>query len=216
MTQCKVRYFTSLSSNQLIMRFFILYYLFFVKYFTNIYVRGGISMPKKEFIDIMKSRTSIRKFTDEQLEKDDLIKIADAGRYSPTAMNKQTRKFTIVQNASMITELARAIDREINQGDYNFYNPNAIILISVPKKNSNGQVETGLAAQNMWLQATALDIGMVWTNQIRNLSDEPEVRTVLDSLDIPKNHVCWCVLAVGIPDETPEVKEQNEPIHYID
>ena len=45
-----------------------------------------------EFEDIIRRRTSIRKFSDKLLEQDKLNKILDSGRLAPTAKNIQPFK----------------------------------------------------------------------------------------------------------------------------
>ena len=47
---------------------------------------GGAVM---KLLDIIKSRHSIRKYTDEQISRDDLEKILEAGNYAPNAGGEQ-------------------------------------------------------------------------------------------------------------------------------
>ena len=47
---------------------------------------GGAVM---KLLDIIKSRHSIRKYTDEQISRDDLEKILEAGNYAPIAGGEQ-------------------------------------------------------------------------------------------------------------------------------
>ena len=173
-------------------------------------------MINKNIFDVMKERKSVRSFTDETISKEDLMMIAEAGRLSPTARNNQLRKFTIIQNKELISRLGKAIGNELKREDYDFYKPNAIILVSVSRDDKSGPVEVGLASQNMWLAATALNLGMVWTNQLRDISDKQAVRQVLNQLDIPSDHICINAMVVGVANEDPEVKERNEEINFID
>ena len=53
-------------------------------------------------------------------------------------------------------------------------------------------------------------------DQIRNRCDEPIIRKILNELAIPIDHICWCVLPIGVPAEEPDAKERTETIHYID
>jgi len=173
-------------------------------------------MSKNNLFDVIQKRKSIREFTDEEISNEDLLKIGEAGRHSPTSVNQQNRKFTIVKNKQLISELGTAVGRQINIEDYDFYDPAAIILVSVPNAGQISAIEVGLAVQNMWLAATALDLGMAWTHQMNGLSDKAEVREVLNQLEIPSNHVCLNVMAVGVPAEKPNAKERNEEINLID
>lgn len=88
-------------------------------------------MTQENLLDVIHQRTSIQSFTEETISDDILLKIAEAGRASPTAKNKQNRTFTILKNEELIQQLAQAIQHETDRKDYNFFNSTAILLISV-------------------------------------------------------------------------------------
>lgn len=168
-----------------------------------------------ELMELMKTRRSIRSFTNEEISDEQLRMIGEAARTSPTDSNKQLRKFTIVKNKKLLKQLGQAIGQQMNIEAYNFYGATAILLISVPRDSHNSCYEVGLAVQNSWLAATALGLGMAWTHQINGLSDELGVRQALDILEIPSHHICLNVMAIGIPNEQPESKESIEEIHLL-
>lgn len=172
-------------------------------------------MQIEEVLELMRNRTSIRSFTDEEISDQKLQLIAEAGRASPTDSNRQLRKFTIVKNKDLLAQLGQAIGNEIAIDTYNFYGATAILLISVPRKQINSCYEVGLAVQNSWLAATVLGLGMAWTHQINGLSDQPNVRQVLDVLDVPADHLCLNVMGIGVPAENPEPKNHTEVIQLI-
>lgn len=172
-------------------------------------------MITKDVFKVIEARGSVRTFKNKDISQEDLLKIAEAGRQSPTARNNQYRKFTIIQNKALIQELAQAVGVALGNESYNFYEPNALILVSVPRNDNNGPVEVGLASQNMWLAATALDLGMVWTNQMRDVTDDKAVRKILDQFEIPRDHVCLNALALGFPAEQLVAKERTEEINFI-
>ncbi|MEJ2127043.1 MAG: nitroreductase family protein [Candidatus Bathyarchaeota archaeon] len=47
-------------------------------------------------IEVISSRRSIRKYENKQIPKQDLDQILEAGRQSPSAMNKQPYRFVVV------------------------------------------------------------------------------------------------------------------------
>lgn len=171
---------------------------------------------KKDLFDIIHSRKSIREFTNDTVSWTDLQAIAEAARATPTSVNLQTRTFTIIQNKALIQKLEGALGAAIGQRDFNFYNADAILLISVPAGYTYSQIETGLAVQNAYLAATALGLGTTWTDQIRNQCDDKQVRSVLGEMKIPDSHICWTVLPIGVPATQPIAKERTEPIRIIE
>lgn len=150
------------------------------------------------------------------MSHDDLLAIAKAARATPTSVNSQSRKFTIVQNKPLIQKLAAVLGQVIGQPSYDFYRPDALLLISSRNGYTYSQIETGLAVQNAYLAATALGLGTTWTDQIRNRCDDGSVRDVLTEMAIPKNHICWTVLPIGFPAENPPIKDRIEEINLIE
>lgn len=168
-----------------------------------------------ETIKTMLERRSVRKFTDEAVSKEKLDLIVDCAKASPTAKNAQLRQFTVITAASKIQKLAKAIGKEIDNSKYRMYNCPALIIVSTEESAKNGELDTACAIENIYLAAHSLGLGSVWINQLRGISFVPEIRTILDEFEIPKNHVVWGMSAIGVPAETPPLKERTEKVVYI-
>ena len=59
-----------------------------------------------EFGDVLLKRRSVRKFTDEEVTKDQLNKILQAGLLAPTSRNRKPCNFLVVSNKETLKELA--------------------------------------------------------------------------------------------------------------
>lgn len=164
------------------------------------------------------TRRSVRAFTDQHISKEDLYTIAKAGVHAPSGMNKQSWKFTIVNQQDRIQKLAKAVAKILNRGDsYDFYAPDAIILVSNERENSNGLADSACALENIFLMAHSLGIGSVWINQLKLICDEPEIRPLLDELEIPSDHIVYGIAALGYAKEEGYPKEKNEAvIHFVE
>jgi nitroreductase len=57
-------------------------------------------------IDLLKNRTSIRNFTGEEVPKEVIEYILEAGRLSPSGGNEQPWKFGVITNKTLIKEIA--------------------------------------------------------------------------------------------------------------
>ena len=151
------------------------------------------------------TRRSIRSFKDEQIKDEDLEMILNAGTYAPSGMNRQSWKFTALQNKEKIQELAKVIREALGRDEsYNMYNPVTIILVSNDKDNTNGLADCSCALENIFLMANSLGIGACWINQLKTICDEPEVRKLLNELEIPENHIVWGMAALGYAAEAPK------------
>lgn len=168
-----------------------------------------------EVIKNILTRTSIRKFTDQKIEEEKLKILVDCAKAAPTARNRLARKFTIIQNREKIQELAKAIAKVLNLENYRIYDCDAIILISFAEDDGFGRCDSACAIENIYLAAHSMGLGSVWINQLRNKCNESEIRKVLDSFNIPKNHIVCGFSALGYPAEKPAVKERTETAEFI-
>ena len=65
--------------------------------------RGGITM----LMDIIKARHSIRKYTDEQISREDLEKILEAGNYAPNAGGGQRSMMVAIHNKELAAHVGK-------------------------------------------------------------------------------------------------------------
>ena len=170
-----------------------------------------------EVIKNLLTRRSVRAFTSERIPREDLELILKTAIYAPSGHNMQTWRFTAVTDRKKIQELAALIGRKIGREDYDFYDPAAIILPSNEKTSRWGVEDDACALENIFLAAHSLGIGSVWINQLRDLCDDPEIRALLSSWDIPEDHVVYGLAALGYAAaEPPQNVEKKGVVKIID
>ena len=114
-----------------------------------------------EFEEIIRKRTSVRKFSDKKLEQEKLDRILEAGRLAPTAKNSQPIKIYVVQSEDGIMKLDKASrcrygastvliicgnkDKAYHKGDYTTY-----------------EMDSCIVATHMMLEATNLNADNIW------------------------------------------------------
>ena len=156
-------------------------------------------------------RRSIRSFLDKPIPKPVLEEIVLAGQYAPSAMNRQTWHFTVLQNQEKIQSLAKAIAKELNMGEeYCFYRPAALILVSAPKDNHNGMADCACALENIFLAAWSMEVGSVWINQLKEICDGPAIREMLQKLGVPEDQQVGGMAALGYFETAPQAKPRAE------
>ena len=79
------------------------------------------------------TRRSVRAFKQEQITDEELDAILTAAVYAPTAMNRQTSKFTVLQGEKL-EKLVSAITAAVLYAALNLINIDAMIAQSVLKK----------------------------------------------------------------------------------
>ena len=142
-----------------------------------------------EFEDIIRKRTSVRKFSDKDLEQVKLDKILEAGRLAPTAKNNQPIKIYVVNseeglikidNASRCRYGAKTVlivcgnkEEAYNKGDYSTY-----------------EMDSCIVATHMMLEATNIGVDNIWIE----LFDESILRK---EFDIPSEYIPVCLIPLG-------------------
>ena len=147
-----------------------------------------------DFKDLVQLRRSHRKFTDEEIDADDVKMILRAGLMAPTSKGQRAWQFVVVDDKMDLEKLSDAKDMG---GQFLKGAPLAIVVLGDP-------------AISMQYQAEALGLGSCWIQMRgRGLSDGTSADTVIQGvLDIPENMSCLCILAIG--HKADERKPQNE------
>lgn len=190
--------------------------------------RGKLRMlwEDKESLDLMNpvmqvifSRRSVRKFTEQEIRRPVLEMIVQAGCYAPSGHNMQSWRFTVLTSQEDISRLREKTREAAQQNRVYFYgweNPQALVLVSNDKRNADGCQDASCAAENIILAAASYGIGSVWLNPLKTLRDAPPVKSELDSLGIPQNDIVWAAIALGYPvAEGALLQKKEEVIHFI-
>lgn len=160
-----------------------------------------------DFKDLVQLRRSHRKFTDSELDGDDVKMIVRAGLMAPTSKGQRNWHFIIVDEKDTIEKLADAKDMgsQFMKGA-----PLAIVVIGDPQQNDCWVEDGSIAAISMQLQAEELGLGTCWVQMLgRGLSDGTSAGNIIRGiLGMPDNYDVLCVLAVG--HKADERKPQNE------
>ena len=162
-----------------------------------------------EIIENILTRRSIRKFTDKPVDKDILNELVQAALNAPTGMGRQTWKFTVITNQDAIKKICKVIEKKLDRPGYNMYCPMALIMPSNEKDSPFGKEDNACALENIFLAAHSYGIGSVWINQLQNICDDEDVRSVLDELGVPANHVVYGMAALGYAADDAPVKEKT-------
>jgi nitroreductase len=144
-------------------------------------------------------RRSVRAYTPQALDKDQIERIIEAGRMAPSAKNRQEWRFVVIQKKE--TRM-KVMDAAFNQ-DYVGQAP-AIIAVcttNIDYRMPNGQpsypVDLAFAASHIVLQAVHEGLGTCCITTF----DEQEVREILT---VPFSMRVVLLILVGHADESPE------------
>ena len=152
-------------------------------------------------------RRSHRKFTDEEIDAEDVRLIMRAALMSPTSKGQRAWQFVVVDDKMDLEKLSDAKDLG---GQFIKGAPLAVVVLGDPVQNDCWVEDGSIAAISMQYQAEELGLGSCWVQMRgRGLSDGTTADTVIRGiLDIPENLCVLCVVAIG--HKADERKPQNE------
>jgi nitroreductase len=160
--------------------------------------------------DTIRTRRSIRRYKTDPVEEEKLQRILEAGRLSPSAVNKQPWHFIVVRDPS-VRESLRA-----SYGQSWFVNAPLIIVVCADPSSAwvrrDGEefwkVDAAIALQDMILCATEEGLGTCW---IGAFSEEPARRV----LKIPEKIRIAAMTPLGYADESKEPVSDRKPLKKI-
>ncbi len=158
----------------------------------------------------MRSRRTVRHFTERPVEEEELRKILEAGRYSPTGGNFQNVAFTVLGSRQDEAEalcvgifrdgsaldagpaaFLKRIGVEVTD-DFFFKGAPLVVVVSGPD-----DVNPALASSYMELMAESLGLGVLYSGFFRECAAvSAELRELLD---LPEGHRAVTCMVIGYP-----------------
>jgi nitroreductase len=142
--------------------------------------------------DAIRSRRNVRRYEDRAIPEDDLDRILEAARRTPSSMNQQAWDFVVVKDRDRLQELSKAWRYAAHIAD-----SAATIALVVPTSEDRDerdtfQYDTGQVTMSIMLAATDLGIG----SGHASVGDQALVRGVLG---LPDDRECAIFVALGYP-----------------
>jgi nitroreductase len=175
------------------------------------------NLLETDLLEIIKRRRSIRQYTDEQISREDLQRIIEAGLYAPNAGGGQRSMIVGVHDALAVEHIGKlnvaCMDRSRLAGSYvskeqpsiiddpsirsGFYGAPSVAVVFAQKNFLYSIPDAFCAAENMVLMATSLGISSCIVARGEETFTSPEGVEMLRAWGIPDNMVARCFVALG-------------------
>lgn len=183
-----------------------------------------------ELLEIIKSRHSIRKYTDKQISHEDLEKILEAGNFAPNAGGGQRSMMIGIRNKELTTRIGQMnvekFDRSRLAGSYvskeqpstiddptiknGFYGAPCVVAIFGQANFMFREADAFCCAENMILQATELGIASSIISRGVETFVSEEGQSLLTEWEVPENYSAICFVILGYIDgEQPHTKPRK-------
>jgi nitroreductase len=182
-------------------------------------------------MDIIKARHSIRKYTDEQITREQMDKILEAGALAPNAGGGQRSILVGVRNKELSRKIGimnmSGFDRSNLAGSYvskeqpstiddpniknGFYDAPSVIAIFGQDNFMFRVADAFCCAENMVLQATELGVASCIISRGDVTFNSEEGKELLKKWEIPQNYTAICFVVLGYIDgEQPQTKPRKQ------
>jgi nitroreductase len=170
-----------------------------------------------DLLNLIKSRRSIRKYTDQQIPREALEQIVEAGLYAPNAGGGQRSMIIAIHNPKIVEQVGRlnlaCMDRTRLAGGFvskeqpsiiddptiksGFYGAPSLVIIFAQKNFLYSIPDAFCAAENMVLMATSLGISSCIIARGEETFANPDGAKMLAEWGIPDNMIARCFVILG-------------------
>ena len=183
-----------------------------------------------EALEALMTRRSTRNYRPQQVEKEKIVQILEAGRQAPSGGNNQTSHFFVIRNREVLDRLARMVEKAFSameitentyasmkhsiaaskKGGYVFcYNAPVLIVAANRRDYGNNIADCACAIENMMIAANALDLGSCWINQLKWLNEDPEIVMYLQGFGLKEDEQVYGAVSIGYPASGTGLPNRN-------
>ena len=149
-----------------------------------------------DFLELAKSRRSIRSYKPTPVESDKVLYCLEAARWAPSSMNSQPWEFIVVTDPETRRRLA-----EVHRWGRHMAEAPVVIIALANMDRATGywQQDMGAAIQNLLLAAHAQGLGTCWIG----VSESPFEEKFKELLGVSDKYRVVAAITLGYPAESP-------------
>lgn len=159
----------------------------------------------KEFIELVSSRSSVRRYSDRPVEREKINLLLEAARLAPSAVNFQPWKFIVVTSAAGKEALCQSYTNE-------WFRTAPVYIVACGDHNTawhrkfdgkdHCDVDISIAAEHICLCAAAQGLGTCWVCNF-------DPRKLREYLTLSDGWEPIAIIPVGYPDGDGAVRPKN-------
>ena len=163
-----------------------------------------------EFATIIKTRRSVRAYTDKPIPEDVLRRVLEAARLAPSACNFQPWRFVVVKDAAARSQLATLAHNQ------QFIAKAPVVIVCCGRRYPQNYnwigdnlylIDLGIAIEHLVLAARNEGVGTCW---IGAFQDEP----IRNLLGVPADHDIIMLLPLGYPVSDDQFSATTERLAF--
>lgn len=159
--------------------------------------------------DLMERR-SCRSYSDKQITDVELNTVLEAGLIAPSAMNRQSPIFVVVQDKETIAKLSKMNAAIMHSDKDPFYGAPTVIIVLADRNNANAVADGSLAMGNLMNAAHAIGLGSCWINRAYEEFESDEGKALLRKWGVNGEYIGVGHCILGYPKEEAKPHPINE------
>ena len=186
-------------------------------------IKKELAISEAQAVQFLRSRRSIRFYTEKPVERETIQRLIEVARYAPTGGNSQLVEWVAISGSARIHEISAAAVRCLREMldkdpsiavaapylpttlanfdagyDSILRNAPALLIASAPKEASNGMVDLTMALSYLDLLAPVMGLGTCWAGLLqRAILSSPSLK---ESLGVPPAHPYHYPMMLGYPN----------------
>ena len=159
-------------------------------------------------------RRSIRKYKAEQITKEQLDAVVQAGVCAASGKNGQSAIIVAVQDKETRDELSRLNAAVLGTKSDPFYGAPTVLIVLADADSRYAVQDGSLVLGNLMNAAHAIGLGSCWINRAEEVFNSAEGKTLLAKWGIEGSWIGIGNCILGYPDEAPAMKPRKENYVY--
>lgn len=164
-------------------------------------------------IEIIKSRVSCRSYSDKKVSKAKLEQILEAGKFAPSAMNRQICNILVIKSKSTLEKVRTALSEKF--GRECLYGAKTLCLVYGPRDDRFTYQDASCILENMFVAAHALKIDSCWINQLDELLSDPKYVKLQKKLGLIPNDMVVGSIILGYRKEGSNIPSKPRKEDFI-
>ena len=116
---------------------------------------------------------------DKQISDEELMAVLEAGKYAPSAMNRQSSVMVVLQDKEDIETLSKMNASIMNTDSDPFYGAPTVVIVLGDRNNRNAVQDGSLVMGNLMNAAAAIGLGSCWINRAYEEFESEEGKAML-------------------------------------
>lgn len=170
-----------------------------------------------ETLKTLTARRSVRSYKYNQVPKEIIDQILQAGLYAPTGRNSRDTLFLVVTNKEIRDKMSKMNAAVMGTDSDPFYGAPCVIVVFADRTRHTYVEDGSVAMANLMNAAFSLGVDSCWIHRAKEVFETEEGRNLARSLGVPDNYIGIgnCILGYG-DCQLPNPAERTQPIIFAE